>query len=385
MADRKVYKKGLKRNRAIRLGILVIILIAATFGGIQHQIGKTWVPPGVDAFCPFGGIEGAVYLITNGRLIEKIAWSSFILLFAVILVAIIFRRAFCGTLCPMGTIQELFARLGRLIFKKPLRIPGIIDKPARYLKYLVLVVFIVLTIILGRLAIRPYDPWATYHHLISADLFSEFPIGFVVLVITIIGSFLFDRFFCKYVCPMGAFLGLINRIGLFRVKRNESSCIHCKACDKACPVQIPVESEKEVHSSECINCQECVNVCPEKGTLEIRGPRGWKFSPLAVSLISLGIFVLVVGITSFTGDFEWKLKTLEETASESGMFNPDDIKGRDTFRQVAELTGIEKDLFMEEFPLTDEEFDAPIKDAAHKEDSGFETEDVREFVRKQLE
>jgi polyferredoxin len=161
MAIDKQYKKSRKRNRVIRIVILVLVLALSTTFGIMHQIGTTWVPPGVDAFCPFGGIEAGIYLLATGTMMQKIAWSSFVLLFAVILVAVLFRRAFCGTICPMGTLQELFARLGKLFIKKPLSVPGIIDKPARYVKYLVLVVFVVLTTILGFLVIRPYDPWAS--------------------------------------------------------------------------------------------------------------------------------------------------------------------------------------------------------------------------------
>jgi NAD-dependent dihydropyrimidine dehydrogenase PreA subunit len=200
-----------------------------------------------------------------------------------------------------------------------------------------------------------------------------------------LGSVFYDRFFCKYLCPMGAFLGLINRIGLFRISRNDETCIHCHACNKACPVNIDVESKTDVHSSECINCQLCVNACPVKDTLYVKGPRKRKLHPLAVSLVTLGIFIVVVGIATATGGFEWKLKTLEQTVESSGIFNPDEIKGRDTWKQVSDLTGIPKELFMEEFSITDEDFEAPIKDAANKPGSGFETEDVREFVRKKLE
>jgi polyferredoxin len=70
-------------------------------------------------------------------------------------------------------------------------------------------------VVLGQLAIRPYDPWAAWNHLIGPDLFAEFLAGFIVLAASLVGSLLFDRFFCKYLCPMGAFLAVIRRIGWF--------------------------------------------------------------------------------------------------------------------------------------------------------------------------
>jgi polyferredoxin len=380
----KKFKKQQQQYRIVRIIIFVLVLATSTTLGLLHQYGKGWVPAGVDAFCPFGGIESAFSLISTGVMLNRIAWSSFILLFATLIVAVLFRRSFCGNLCPLGAIQEFFGRAGKKLFKKHFIVPALIDKPARFLKYGVLAVFVILSAIIGELAIRPYDPWATYHHLFSSDLSSEFPIGFAVLMISIVGSFFYDRFFCKYLCPMGAFLGLINRLGLFRIKRNNETCIHCYACDRVCPVNIKVEQTDTVNSSECIACNECVNVCPVENTLFVSSPKRCRISPLAVSLLSFAVFIVVIGAATVTGGFEWKLKTLEETVTEQGVFNPDDIKGRDTFKQVSELSGVDGVLIMEHFNISGEEFNKPIRDVSHKEDSGFETDDVREFIRVQM-
>jgi len=96
------------------------------------------------------------------------------------------------------------------------------------------------------------------------------------------------------------------------------------------------------------------------------------------------LFAAVVAVASFTGGFEWKQRTIVETTAETGFFNPDEIRGSDTFRDVSEITGIDKKLFMKEFDLSEEEFELPIKDSAHSEGSEWETENVREFVREQL-
>jgi len=385
MPPRKSDKIVQKKSRTLRLLVLIAVLVISTTLGLMHQFSKGWVPAGVDAFCPFGGIESAFSLIFTGTMLKRIAWSSFTLLFVTILVAVLFRRSFCGLICPLGTLQELFGRLGKSLFGRRFHMHPAVDRPARYIKYAVFLVFIILTYITGELVIRPYDPWATYHHLTSSDLFTEFGIGFAVLMLTFIGSMFVDRVFCIYACPMGAFLGFINRIGIFRVKRNNDTCIHCLACDRACPVEIRVEAVEQVHSSECINCNLCVDACPVQDTLYVSGPKEARIKPKNIVFITVLLFVAVIAIASFTGGFDWKVKSIQEHVQERGSFNPDDILGRDTFRAVSEASSVSKDALMKKFGITEEEFENPIKDAVHKEGFSFDTEDVREFIRGKLE
>jgi polyferredoxin len=384
MAVERVDRRQTRRARTVRLVVLLAVLAFSTFLGVMHQVSKTWVPAGVDAFCPFGGLESAYALVFKGVMLRRVAWSSFTLLLAVLLVTLLFRRSFCGNVCPLGTLQELFGKIGRKGFGKPLKLASRIDRPARFLKYAMLVVFLSLTYLLGTLVIRPYDPWAAYHHLLSSDLFTEFSIGVGVLAASMIGSVFIDRAFCRYLCPMGGFLGLIHRVGMFRVKRREETCTHCKACDRACPVGIAVESLEEVQTAECINCNECVNACPVKDTLVVSGRRRARTKPVTVTLVTVLLLVVVVVTAWFTGGFEWKLKTMTEQIDERGEFNPDDILGRNTFREVSEITGIPEKLFIKKFGITEEDFELPIKDSAHREGSDFDTEDVREFVQEQL-
>ncbi|NLO74189.1 MAG: 4Fe-4S binding protein, partial [candidate division WS1 bacterium] len=152
-----------RRIRIARWVVLLVILLISTTLGLLHQLlpyGKA--PVGVDALCPFGGIESAFTLISTGAMIQRIYLSSFILLAAVLITAILFRRAFCGYICPLGTLQEIFSRLGRRIFKRAYRLPAAVDRPARWLKYVVLVVVVIGSARTADLIIRPYDPWAAY-------------------------------------------------------------------------------------------------------------------------------------------------------------------------------------------------------------------------------
>lgn len=384
MAGEKSDRRAQRIFRGVRLTILVVSLVVATTAAILHQYLPGAKPVGVDALCPFGAIESAITLILSGSLLAKIAWTSFILLAATVAIALVFRRVFCGKICAFGALQELFARLGKAVFRKRFTVPAAIDTPARYLKYLTLALIVILSAVTGQLIIRPYDPWAAWNHLLSIELVSGFLVGLIILVVSLVGSLLYDRFFCKYLCPMGGFLGLINRLGWFRIKRNEATCTHCMACNKACPVNIPVESVAQVQSSECIACNLCVNACPVKDTLVVAGPRKGKVSSFAVLGITVALFAGVVVAGSLIGGVRWTQKTLEATVEETKTFNPDDIKGSDTFESVSKVTGIPMEDFIAAFGITPEEFGAPIKDAAHKEGSTFDTEAVRELVRGKL-
>ena len=375
-------KSRKKTNRAFRLIVLTFVLILTTIIGLMHQFSKGFVPVSIDALCPFGAIESAYLLATKGNMLQRVDWSNFILLFSVLLVALLLKRAFCGMICPLGFLQEISHKLCNLFYKKQFTVPTVVDKPLRYLKYIVLAAIIIFTIQLGEMIFRPYDPWVAYHHLFSEDLMAEFSIGLVVLIVTLVASFFYDRFFCKYLCPMGAFLALLAPIGLTGIKRNASTCINCHACSKICPVNIDVNSMTEIKSVECINCNECVNVCPVNATIFIEGKKAFYVPDRRVLETVVIIFALVIGITTYTGDFKLEKQSLAASAQSVGKFNTLLIKGSNTLKEVMELTKLPAKTFTEKYPIKEEEFNQPIKDIGKK--YGFETENIRNLVDEHL-
>jgi len=364
-----------------------VVLVAITGVGVLHQYGGIRLV-GVDALCPFGGIETFWTLLTAGTLVKQIAVSSLILLAAVLVIAIVFRRAFCGQICPLGAMQELAGKLGGSFRKhrRPLAVPQRLDKAARYLKYAVLAFFTLWTFQAAALVIRPYDPWVAWMHLSTTEVWGEFGIGLAVLGISIVGSVVYDRFFCKYLCPMGATLGLISRFSIFKVLRDADVCIDCGACDKACPMNVTVSSVETVHSAECINCNECVNACPVSGALTVSIPhRTRAISTVAMWAATLGISIAIVGAASIAGAFEWTVPTLAASATSSGgTINVEDIKGSMTFEEISAATGIPTSAFAQEWRVAASDMSVPIKDVAAT--YGFDVHTgVREFVRQQME
>ena len=336
---------------------------------------------------PFGGIETFWSLVSGAGLVRRIAASSVILLAGTVIVALVFRRAFCGYFCALGAIQELFGKIGHAIWPKNRpTMPAAIDGPARYLKYVVLVFFTLWTFQAAALVIRPYDPWVAWMHLTSAELFAEFGIGAAVLGVSLVGSVVYDRFFCKYLCPMGAFLAIISPVSLFKVRRDAETCIDCRKCDKACPVNLTVSESDTVKDAECINCNECVNVCPVKDTLVVSsvGSERVTLTPNMVLGTALAIFAIVIGATTMVGAFAWTMPTLAQTTVQTGgMLDVENIKGSMTFVEVSEATGIAPSEFQSAFGVSTEELNLPMKDSAAKYGFDIHT-DLREWVRARM-
>jgi polyferredoxin len=374
------------RSRALRWWGLLALLVAVTGFGIMHQYGGIRVV-GVDALCPFGGIETLWSLASSATLVKQIAVSSVILLGIVLILAVVFRRTFCGQICPLGALQELAGKLGAVLRKGKARlvVPASVDRFARYLKYAVLAFFTIWTWQAAELVIRPYDPWVAWMHLSTTEVWAEFGIGIAVLAVSIVGSVVYDRFFCKYLCPMGATLGLISRLSVFKVRRNADTCIDCGKCDKACPMNVSVSTVETVESAECINCNECVNACPVKDTLQVATRnRGRVISATTMWLATLGIVLTLVVAASVSGAFAWTIPTLTETTQQSGgVFDVENIKGSMSFEEISAATGIAGEVFKTKWNLSESDMAVPIKDIAGT--YGFDVHtDVREFVATQL-
>ena len=323
---------------------------------------------------PFGGLESAWALIRYQSLLRRVAWSSVILLVTSVGTALLFRRSFCGNICPLGFLQELFGLGGNAVFRKRFNLPGKADRVLRYLKYPVLLLFLGLAWKTLALAIRPYDPWVAYHHLGSGELFSEYSVGFIILILSLGGSLFLDRPFCRYLCPMGAFLALPSFPGFSRIRRNPDTCTDCGKCDSSCPMAIRVSRMETVKSPECISCGKCVQVCPVENTLAFSTPEfkgKSKRIPAAVVIFgTVGIFALVLGITTWTKHFVWKADTGLEKRQERLLWGPQRIGADNTLAEIVSIYQIHPNYFVEtlgiereeQFYMTLEELDVDVEE-----------------------
>lgn len=332
----------MKKNnfiRGLRIIILLGLLAYVTYEGYMHQVLGGGKAPSVHALCPFGALESLYTLLFMGSFIQKIYSGTVVLLILTVIMAILFRRSFCGLLCPFGALQELFGKIGRKVLKKRLIIPTYIDRPLRYLKYFILLLTAGMAWYYGTLWMAPYDPYSAYSHLSAFnDSIKEDPlaiIGFLLLAVTVLGSFIYDRFFCKYLCPVGAFYGIIGKLSPTKIERNADLCVNCKKCNKVCPVNIDVEKSEKITSAECINCNECVLSCPKEGALEIK-TAGKKVRPFTVLLAVLGVFFGTIFVAQITGNYQ----IIPSQLKEGQVIAISEIKGYYTIEEAATATGL---------------------------------------------
>lgn len=218
--------------------------------------------PGAVGACPIGSLQNFL-----GSTHFKIPYYvvGLLLFFGALL-----GRAVCGFLCPFGFIQELIHKIP-FPRKKIRTFPG--DKQLRYLKYAILLIFVITLPIIFKLTptfCKYICPAGTLEgglpivliHGSSNGMKTGFLFGWKmgILIICIIACLFIYRPFCKYLCPLGAIYGLCNPISLYRMHFNENACTHCGACVRACPMQ--VDPVKTPNSAECIRCGKCTGVCP---------------------------------------------------------------------------------------------------------------------------
>lgn len=273
-------------------------LETATSGEISRR------PAGVEGWLPIAGLMNLKYWLATSRVPSTHPAALFLLL-SFLAIAFLFRKAFCSWLCPVGTLSEYLWRIGQRIFGRTVRIPRFIDVPIRALKYLILGFFMWAVANMSAEAVEDFmrSPYGAVADVRMLNFFRELgQTAIIVLALLVIASLLVQNFWCRYLCPYGALLGLAALLSPVRIRRSSSACIDCAKCAKACPSALPVDKLITINSAECTGCMECVAVCPSEGALNLalppwtHAPRDGKLSPWAVAA---GIAILFSGIVGY--------------------------------------------------------------------------------------
>ena len=240
-------------------------------GGIYQGKGKTVCVPGLNCYscpaasgaCPIGAFQAVA-----GS--SKFRFSCYITGF-LILLGVLLGRLICGFLCPFGWFQELLHRIPTRKFStKKLR-------PLTYLKYVILLVMVVLLPAFAVNDVGMGDPFFCKYLCPQGVLEGAIPLALVnsgiraalgklftwklcILLAVAVLSVLFYRPFCKWLCPLGAFYALFNKVSLLQMKVDANACISCGKCVKVCSMDVDVT--KTPDHAECIRCGKCVLACP---------------------------------------------------------------------------------------------------------------------------
>ncbi len=250
-----------KTRRLVQFAFLAITLV-----------GVFIVQGNAERWCPFGGVEAAYTYLHEGNLLCSLGITNFYILAAVLVMTLLFRRVFCGYLCPIGTISEWLGRGAARVGLKPARVPENVDRALSLLKYPVLAVILIITYRAAELLFRGFDPCYALLSRHGEDITYW---AYVVAGGVVVGSLFVTVPFCRWLCPLAAVLNPFSRVGLARIKRDEVTCIECGKCARVCPMAIPVDKVRQVTEARCLSCMECVEACPPSTGGSVRwGPPG---------------------------------------------------------------------------------------------------------------
>jgi uncharacterized protein with FMN-binding domain len=215
----------------------------------------------------FSSIGSVVSSIAQGSFsFTAMAYPLFVIAAAIPL-TIIMGRFFCSFMCAFGSMGDLVWFVSRKTRNKKIYINENTEKMFKCVKYVLLALIIVLVWVFGVFTISSdIDPWnifgiyASFWRLPSIKHIVS--LGGALLILIIIGSYFIERFFCRYLCPLGAFFSLISRLRIFKIKKPAEGCGSCRICTNSCPMGLPLYKQDKVDTGECINCLSCIYACP---------------------------------------------------------------------------------------------------------------------------
>lgn len=221
--------------------------------------------PGALGACPIGSFQAVLAS-------REYHFAFYVVGFLMFVGALVGRVA-CGWLCPFGLVQDLLHKIP--LGKRRKKLPG--DRWLKYLKYVILVGFVIILPLTVLDVVGQGQPWFCKYICPSGTLFGGIPllaaneplrqvVGWLftwkaaILAVLLLLSVFVYRPFCRYLCPLGAVYGLFNPIALHRFQIDREKCVNCGLCQKACPMDIPVQQTP--NSPECIRCGKCRKICP---------------------------------------------------------------------------------------------------------------------------
>ena len=314
-----------QRIRHIAQGIFVVLnaWLGAQFylwvryferGGQGLQVPR---PAGVEGWLPIAGMMNTKAFLFTGH-VPVIHPAAMFLFVAFVLMSLLAKKAFCSWLCPVGTLSEALWKLGRKLFRRNFQLWRWLDIPLRGLKYLLLGLFMLAVVTMSAAALGEFmaTPYGLIADVKMLNFFREMgTTAAIVIAVLVGGSILVKNFWCRYLCPYGALMGLVSLVSPVKIRRDADACIDCAKCAKACPANLAVDHLVQIRSVECAACMECIAVCPAENALQLALPPRrsaeqaglWTrraLSPVAVACLIAYIFFGVVLLARATSHWQ---------------------------------------------------------------------------------
>lgn len=264
-------------------------------------------PPAVEGFLPIAALLSTKRLYMTGEW-DMIHPAGLTIFLAALLMAFLFRKGFCGWICPVGFVSNLMTRTGQALHVQvPVR--GKLEWLLWLPKYVILGGFVY--VVLFTMDIHAIEAFAKGPYNFVADskmlMFFLAPSNTTLLVVAglCIFAIVVRNAWCRFLCPYGALLGIFAFLSPVHIQRNLNACTQCGKCTTTCPSGIAVHAKQRVHSPECIGCAECAGSCPVSHCLtmqaaSIRVPL-WTAGAGAV-LTLLGMYLWAQATGHWTAD-----------------------------------------------------------------------------------
>lgn len=219
------------------------------------------------------GVKIVYLAILNHSFDISTAMPQLIAAIAVLPITVILGRFFCGWMCGFGSFTDFIYQITHKIFRKKYKINERADSVLKFVKYIILTVLIVAVWSLNITLFSTVSPWDAFGTVATVGKAPDFSyaatnitIGFIILIAVLIASAFIERFFCRYLCPMGAVFAIISKLRIAKIKKPTAQCGNCRICTNNCAMGIPLYKSETINSGECINCMKCVTACPRGNT-----------------------------------------------------------------------------------------------------------------------
>jgi polyferredoxin len=309
--ERKAWSRRTDRDRSqsLRRAVQGAFLLLNLWIGVQFYLfvrqfetgapGGVTRPPGVEGWLPIAGMMNTKYFLTTGE-IPAIHPAAMVLFITFAGLSFLLRKSFCSWLCPVGTVSEYLWKFGRETFGRVFYLPRWLDIGLRSMKYVLLGLFLYAVGGMSAQAIADFlgSPYGLIADVKMLNFFRHMgTTAAIVIGVLLIASIFVQNFWCRYLCPYGALMGLAALASPLRIRRTPAACIDCAKCAKACPSRLPVDRLVQIRSAECLGCLECVAVCPAAGALDMTVAVTRR--PVRASWIAAAVVVIFVGVTGW--------------------------------------------------------------------------------------
>lgn len=249
-----------RRIKRIRVAVSIVYLALLTLAVLDAGFAVT----------PLGG------WLLKVQLIPAILAGSVAMLMVWVVVTLSLGRIYCSSVCPLGTLQDIAAHLGRRFSKGDAKRYRY-SSPVASLRYPV--PLIVAACLLAGLTkiVELTDPFSIYSRIAMAVV-RPLAIGvggtataIVLLLIISAVAWRKGRIICNTVCPAGGLLSLLGRRPVYAVDINTDKCIHCGKCEDVCKSSCIDLRDCVVDNSRCVMCMNCTAVCPNDAITVRRG------------------------------------------------------------------------------------------------------------------